>query len=68
MVGRLSYIEPDKKGNLREEEFVITETEINDLKNSIIEATKSIVTGSCLELPCDPKICEHCNLVQVFEA
>ena len=32
VVGRLSYIEPDKKGNLREEEFVITETEINDLK------------------------------------
>ena len=67
-LGQLAFVEPDKKGILREEEFMITETEINDLKKAIIEATKAVITGSCLEIPCDPKVCEHCHLVQVFKA
>ena len=66
LVGQLSFIEPDHKGIIHEEEFIITESEINELKASIIEATRAVISGDCLMMPCDPKLCNYCHLAELF--
>lgn len=44
-VGVISFIEPDSKGKIHEEEFNITDDEIADLKKAIILASKELVSG-----------------------
>lgn len=62
-VGTLSFIEPDAKGQMREETFTITETEINALKEEIVAATQAVVSGDCLKQTCDPNQCDYCHLL-----
>lgn len=62
--GVLSFVEPDAKGVIKEESFTITETEIEELKKTIISATKEIISGSFLESECDPDISDYCELVR----
>ncbi len=64
---RLSFVEPDSKGVIHEEDFTVSKEEVEDLRKQIIEATKAVVTGTCLETPCDSKVCEHCDLVIVLQ-
>jgi DNA helicase-2/ATP-dependent DNA helicase PcrA len=45
-VGRLTFVEPDQKGKIHEEEYVITDEEISLLKSEIITAVKDIVSGA----------------------
>lgn len=61
--GRLSFVEADSKGKIREEEFVVTDEEIASLRTTIIEATKALVSGECLTVPCDPEVCDFCHLL-----
>lgn len=61
--GTLAFVEPDKKGVLHEETFTITDEEIDSLRADIIDATKAVVTGSCLEVSCDPEVCDYCHLL-----
>ncbi len=62
--GVLSFVEPDKKGVIHEEEFEITDEEITDLKQQIIEATKAVITGQCLTMTCDNTKSDYCHLVE----
>ncbi|MEZ4104224.1 MAG: ATP-dependent DNA helicase [Candidatus Paceibacterota bacterium] len=62
----LSFVEPDSKGNLREESYNISVEEIEELKLSIIEATKNVVNGECMKQVCDDKKCQYCHLVDRF--
>lgn len=64
--GVLSFVEPDKKGVIHEEEFNITEEEISELKKQIIDATREVVSGECLTKSCDPSKSNYCHLVDVF--
>ena len=50
-VGNLSFVEADTKGHIREEEFTITDDEINDLKQQIKTAVKDISQGAFLAKP-----------------
>jgi DNA helicase-2/ATP-dependent DNA helicase PcrA len=50
--GKLSFVESDVKGGIKEETFVITDEEIEDLKQTIITATKEIISGEFLKDPC----------------
>lgn len=50
--GVLSFVESDGKGGVREESFTITDQEVEDLKNVLISATKSIIRGEFLNTPC----------------
>lgn len=63
--GVLSFIEPDAKGGIREEVFTVTDAEIAELKDEIIRIAKEIVNGSFLTTPCDPDVCEYCDLAQL---
>lgn len=64
--GVLSFMEPDKKGVVHEEEFSITDEEINSLREQIIEATRAVVSGSCLLIPCDNKTCGYCHISKIL--
>lgn len=61
--GLLSFVEADEKGKVHEEAYTISEKEIEALKVEIIRVTKEIVSGEFLIQPCDPKVCNYCELV-----
>lgn len=46
--GVLSFVEPDGKGNIKEEQFTVTDDEIAELKAAIIAAARDIISGAFL--------------------
>ena len=59
----LSFIEPDEHGNIREESYIITDAEIEQIKQEIIRVALEIAHGAFLDAPCDPTVCDYCDLV-----
>jgi len=51
--GVLSFIEPNAKGEIKEEAFTITDEEVGALKKDIIRIGKEIATGAFLTEPCE---------------
>ncbi|MFT7644828.1 MAG: DNA helicase-2/ATP-dependent DNA helicase PcrA [Candidatus Paceibacteria bacterium] len=66
--GLLSFIEPDAKGVVHEEQFTITDEEISELKETIILAVKEIISGSFMNEPCDEKVSNYCHLVKLLKS
>jgi len=66
--GVLSFVEPDNNSVVKEELFVISDEEMDELKTELIAATKEIVEGRALNAVCDPKVCHYCDLVEVWRA
>ncbi|MCA9357708.1 ATP-dependent helicase [Candidatus Kaiserbacteria bacterium] len=64
--GKLSFVEADKNGVIKEEVFVITDEEIAGLKAELIRVTKEIVSGEALKSACDSDMCHYCDLVSVW--
>ncbi len=64
--GVLSFVEPDAKGVIHEEVFTITDEEVEDLKQEIIEATKEIISGEFLQQPCEEGDSDYCHLVTLL--
>ncbi len=64
----LSFIEPDEKGKIHEETYVITEEEIEALKVEIIRVGLEIAHGAFLNAPCDPTISSYCHLVSELKS
>lgn len=60
----LSFIEPDAKGNIREEHYVITDDELVALKTEIIRVVGEITAGAFLSTSCDPEKSDYCHLVE----
>ncbi|MCA9359332.1 ATP-dependent helicase [Candidatus Kaiserbacteria bacterium] len=65
--GVLSFVEPDSKGAIKEESFVITDEEIEELRQTIIVAAKEIIEGKFLTLPCDDSKSDYCSLVGLLK-
>lgn len=61
--GSLIYLEPDERGRQRSESFLIEPEEIAQLATVIRQATEEVVSGSCLNQPCDPKVSSFCRLL-----
>ena len=61
--GVLSFVEGDSKGVIHEEVFVITDEEIDELKKTIINTTKEIISGEFLLQQCDKKDSDYCHYV-----
>lgn len=64
--GMLSFIEPDAKGKIHEEVFVITDEEIDELKQELKRVAAEIVSGSFLKTPCDPAVSNYCHLAHML--
>ncbi len=65
--GVLSFVEADSKGVIHEEVFTITDEEIEDLKQEIIQATKDIVSGEFLNSSCEEGDSDYCRLVELLK-
>jgi DNA helicase-2/ATP-dependent DNA helicase PcrA len=65
--GLLSFIEADSKGEIHEELFSITDEEISELKETIINSTKEIISGEFLKEVCDEKESSYCHLVKLLK-
>jgi DNA helicase II / ATP-dependent DNA helicase PcrA len=61
--GTISFVQPNAHGLIQEETFEITDDEIQALEKEIITSAEAIVTGSYLQVPCDPKESPYCALV-----
>ncbi len=61
--GTLLFIEPDEKGIVHEETYLITDEEIEVLKTEIIRVAFEISRGDFLATPCDPQTSSYCHLV-----
>lgn len=64
--GVLSFVEPDKNGSLKEEVFSITDEEVANLKEELLQAARAIVTGTALDVVCDPERCHYCDLTSAW--
>lgn len=61
--GLLSFVEADEKGKIHEELYVITDAEIEALRNEIVRVVTEITRGTFLNAPCDPDKSDYCPLV-----
>lgn len=61
--GVLSFVESAGSGSLKEEEFEITDDEIDTLKTEITNAAEALLQGTWVAEGCDAASCEYCYLV-----
>ena len=64
---KLSFVEPDDKGRLREEEFEIADSEVDELAELIKKVADEIMNLSFWDTECDPSKCEYCDLVKAIK-
>ncbi len=64
--GVLSFVQPDQKGVIHEEAFVITDEEIASLQTEIINATKEIIAGDWLTAPIEAGSTEYEQLAKLL--
>jgi DNA helicase-2/ATP-dependent DNA helicase PcrA len=67
-IGVLSFVEPDSNGVIKEETFVITDEEIEELRTELIRVAKEVVEGTALTATCDSERCHYCDLVPAWIA
>ena len=63
----LSFVEPDTKGVIHEETFVITDTEIEELKHTIVLSAKEIAEGSWLSEPIEEGSTDYAHLARLLQ-
>lgn len=63
----LSFVEPDRNGQIKEETFMVSDQEIKELQGQIVDMVKAIVSGYMLQEPCDPNQSEYCELVKLLQ-
>ena len=59
----ISFVEPTASGRIKEEAFTIHAEEIDALEQELVRFVEEISSGTCLSAPCDPQVCEYCDLV-----
>lgn len=64
--GTLSFVQAKPNGDIAEESFTISDEEIDELKQEIIQAVQSIISGKFLTTECDDKVSEYCELVKLL--
>lgn len=65
--GVLSFVEPDAKGIIHEEAFVISDEEIEELRVTIIESAKTIIAGAWLNEPIKEGSTDYETLVTMLQ-
>lgn len=61
--GALHFVEPNEKGKCIIRRFTITDAEVAELEQKLIEAAQAIADGSAFTSPCDSETCDYCDLV-----
>ncbi|MBI2100388.1 MAG: ATP-dependent helicase [Candidatus Vogelbacteria bacterium] len=60
--GLIDFIEPDEKGRYHQEEFALTDDEVNNLKELVLETANNILNLKFFTTGCGKKDCEYCRL------
>jgi DNA helicase-2/ATP-dependent DNA helicase PcrA len=60
--GIIEFVEPDDKGQMHSETFMITDEEVKELETIIAQTAESIMTLSFWDTHCDDPDCEWCAL------
>ena len=61
--GVLSFVESAAAGAVKEEVFVISDAEVADLKQEIIDTAIALTNGKWATQACDPSECDYCHLL-----
>ncbi len=61
--GVLSFVEPNTRGVIKEEVFLISDDDIEKLKHELRTLITTIVSGTYTSAICDPDLCQYCHLV-----
>jgi DNA helicase-2/ATP-dependent DNA helicase PcrA len=64
--GVLSFVRPTDRGDIKEEAFEVTDEEIAELRTTIIEAAREIMTGQFLTCACDDATSDYCHYVHLL--
>ncbi len=62
----LVFLEPNQRGEYKNYVTTITDGELTALTEEIISAAEAIVSGRFLTTPCDPAVCNYCDLVDLL--
>lgn len=65
--GEIDFIEPDTKGNFRKEKFEITDSEVDELEQTILQAAEDIMNLRFWDQTCDPEKCDYCDLWELLK-
>ena len=65
--GVIDFIEPDEKGRYHQEEFSVTEVEVDALRELISHAAANIMSLKFLTLGCGKKDCPSCQLYKMMK-
>lgn len=63
----IDFIEPDKKDKMHKEKFIISDDDVADLKEQILQVTDEILNLKFLDTECDPEKCDYCDLVDLIK-
>jgi len=64
--GDVDFVEPDPRGKFRKEQFIISNDEVEDLKEIIGKTAEEIINLSFWDKRCDNKKCEYCILREMM--
>lgn len=65
--GEIDFVEPDKKGKYHKEKFLVSEEEIKDLKKTIKNTAREILSLSFWDKKCNNKKCSYCRIREMME-
>jgi len=65
--GEIDFVEPDEKGRYHKEKFVVTDEDLEELKETIRNTAKEILELSFWDKKCDNKKCEYCKIRKMME-
>lgn len=65
--GEIDFVEPDKKGKYHKEKFAVTDEELKELKDTIKNTAKEILSLSFWDKKCDNKKCDYCKIREMMK-
>lgn len=66
--GSISFVEPNKRGEIRGEQFTVSEDDLEELQADLRALVHDVTSGAILEVPCDPAQSRYCELAAALAA
>jgi CRISPR/Cas system-associated exonuclease Cas4 (RecB family) len=63
--GLIDFIEPNDSGNYKKEQFIIEDSEVQQLLETIKECSDDVVNLKFIDRRCDQDDCEYCKLADL---
>ena len=65
--GIIEFLEPNDSGRIKWEEFEIKESEVDELKKTIVRVAEEITSLSFWDKYCDEKDCDYCGYRRLLD-